>query len=53
LAALSFLAIKCWYDSYKGNLKIEILKLADNLVFIGFAFLTLGLLFGALWAKET
>lgn len=26
--------------------------LADNLVYIGFAFLTLGLLFGALWAKE-
>jgi len=28
------------------------LGLADNLVYIGFAFLTLGLLFGALWAKE-
>ncbi len=25
---------------------------ADNLVYIGFAFLTFGLLFGALWAKE-
>ncbi len=30
----------------------KILKMADNIVFIGFAFLTLGLLFGALWAKE-
>ena len=28
------------------------MKLADNLVYIGFAFLTLGLIFGALWAKE-
>jgi len=28
------------------------LNLADNLVYIGFGFLTLGLLFGALWAKE-
>jgi len=26
--------------------------LADNLVYMGFAFLTFGLLFGALWAKE-
>ena len=30
----------------------NILNLADNIVYIGFAFLTLGLLFGALWAKE-
>lgn len=28
------------------------LQLADNLVYIGVSFLTLGLLFGALWAKE-
>lgn len=30
----------------------ETLKMADNIVYIGFAFLTFGLLFGALWAKE-
>lgn len=52
LAASSIVAIKGWYDSYFGNFKIETLKLADNLVYIGFSFLTLGLLFGALWAKE-
>ena len=52
LAASSIVAIKGWFDSYKGNFKEETLKLADNLVYIGFAFLTLGLLFGALWAKE-
>ena len=52
LAASSIVAIKGWYDSYKGNFMAETLKLADNLVYIGFAFLTLGLLFGALWAKE-
>ena len=28
------------------------IQLADNLVYLGFSFLTLGLLFGALWAKE-
>ncbi len=52
LAASSIVAIKGWYDNLKGKFTLEILKLADNLVFIGFAFLTLGLLFGALWAKE-
>lgn len=30
----------------------KMLKMADNIVFIGFAFLTLGVLFGAMWAKE-
>ena len=30
----------------------KIIKLTDNLVYIGFSLLTLGLLFGALWAKE-
>ncbi len=52
LAASSIVAIKGWYDNLKGNFNVETLKLADNLVYIGFAFLTLGLLFGALWAKE-
>jgi len=33
------------------NIKKTII-LADNIVYIGFAFLTFGLLFGALWAKE-
>lgn len=32
--------------------KPETLALADNLVYIGFAFLTGGLLLGAIWAKE-
>lgn len=52
LAASSIVAIKGLYDFYTSNFNIETLKLADNLVYIGFAFLTLGLLFGALWAKE-
>lgn len=52
LAASSIVAIKGWYNSYQKNFKEETLLLADNLVYIGFAFLTLGLLFGALWAKE-
>lgn len=52
LAASSIVAVKGWYDSYKNRLNTETIKLADNLVYIGFSFLTLGLLFGALWAKE-
>ncbi|PKP02818.1 MAG: cytochrome C assembly protein [Bacteroidetes bacterium HGW-Bacteroidetes-6] len=31
---------------------VESLKDADNMVYLGFAFLTLGLVFGALWAKS-
>jgi len=37
---------------YNDKYKDEVLALADNLVYIGFGFLTMGLLFGALWAKE-
>ena len=29
------------------------MDIADNLVYVGLAFLTVGMLFGALWAKET
>lgn len=52
MAASSLVAIKGLLDFYKGKLEEDTLKLADNLVYIGFAFLTLGLLFGAMWAKE-
>jgi len=52
LAASSIVAIKGSVDYYKNKPKTSTLALADNLVYIGFAFLTLGLLFGALWAKE-
>ncbi len=52
LAASSIVAVKGIVDRYQGNFTIETLKLADNLVYIGFAFLTFGLLFGAMWAKE-
>ena len=36
----------------KGNLKSGLLINIDNVVYVGFGFLTLGLVFGALWAKE-
>ncbi len=40
------------FSDEKNETDKKILKMADNIVFIGFALLTLGLLFGALWAKE-
>ncbi len=52
LAASSLVAIYMLFHSYLKKEGKDILHFADNLVYIGFAFLTLGLLFGALWAKE-
>jgi ABC-type transport system involved in cytochrome c biogenesis permease subunit len=54
LAASSIVAAKGLLSHYdiKKNTTEDSLVLADNLVYIGFAFLTMGLLFGALWAKE-
>lgn len=36
----------------KGKNEIQTLEIAENIIYIGYGFLTLGLLFGALWAKE-
>jgi ABC-type transport system involved in cytochrome c biogenesis permease subunit len=52
LAASSLVAIKGLYQVYYRSFSQSNLRLADNLVYLGFSFLTLGLLFGALWAKE-
>ncbi len=52
LAASSLVAVKGLYEMYFSKFEVKTLHLADNLVYIGFSFLTLGLLFGALWAKE-
>ena len=53
LGASSIVALKQLIDIYlKKPLLSSALQLADNLVYLGFSFLTMGLLFGALWAKE-
>jgi ABC-type transport system involved in cytochrome c biogenesis permease subunit len=36
----------------KGNIADEEFDITDNLVYVGLAFMTIGMLFGALWAKE-
>jgi len=52
LGASSLVALKLLLHNNNQKELKEPEDLADNLVYIGFAFLTLGLLFGALWAKE-
>jgi ABC-type transport system involved in cytochrome c biogenesis permease subunit len=52
LAASSLVAVKGLYQLYFREIDLNTLHLADNLVYVGFSFLTLGLLFGALWAKK-
>lgn len=52
LAVSSLTGLKGLVLNYKGHPVEETIKLADNIVYLGFAFLTFGLLFGALWAKE-
>jgi len=49
LAASSIVAVKGLLVREKTK---ETLQLADNLVYVGFSFLSFGLIFGALWAKE-
>lgn len=52
LASSSLVAFKGIYELYYRRFDQKKLDLADNLVYIGFSFLTFGLLFGALWPKK-
>lgn len=52
LAASSIVAAYGLYMFYFKELKSQVMVVANDLVYIGFGFLSLGLLFGALWAKE-
>ena len=52
LGVSTLVAVYGLYQHYFASLDKKILVLADNLVYLGFGFLTLGLLFGALWAKQ-
>lgn len=52
LAASSLMGLHGLWTVYNRKSPAKILEHADNVVYIGFAFLTFGLLFGALWAKE-
>lgn len=52
LGASAIIGLKGLYDKYKQQYNKSILQLGDNIVYIGFGFLNLGIVFGALWAKE-
>jgi len=52
LGVSTLVAVYGLYRDYFGKLESKVVLLADNLVYLGFSFLTLGLLFGALWAKQ-
>lgn len=51
-ALLGAAAVIAVYLLIKKKADRSIMALCDNLVYVGTAFLTIGMLFGALWAKE-
>ena len=52
LGTSTLIALKGLYLLRKNITVSELSLMADNIVYAGFAFLTFGLLFGALWAKK-
>jgi ABC-type transport system involved in cytochrome c biogenesis permease subunit len=52
LGTSMLMALKGLYLQRKNQPVSELSLMTDNIVYAGFAFLTFGLLFGALWAKE-
>ena len=52
LGVSALVGLKGLYLQYFREPDLSIMGLADNLVYFGFSFLTMGLLFGALWAKK-
>lgn len=49
-AALVMAVYLLWFK--RGNIQSREMDLCDNLIYAGLSFMTLGMLFGALWAKE-
>lgn len=52
LGAAALVAIYVLVRSRKEKVDKTVMLLCDNLVYVGMSFLTIGMLFGALWAKE-
>ncbi|MDH6304760.1 ABC-type transport system involved in cytochrome c biogenesis permease subunit [Parabacteroides sp. PF5-5] len=52
LGASAIIAFYLLVSKRKVTIDRSIMSLCDNLVYVGTAFLTIGMLFGALWAKE-
>ncbi len=52
LSVSMLIAIKYLILAYKGKPDEKLAITADNVVYVGFAFLSFGLIFGAFWAKK-
>jgi len=52
LGAAAVIALWFLLPANRKKLEAGIMSLSDNLIYVGTAFLTIGMLFGALWAKE-
>jgi len=52
LSVSMLIAIKYLILSYRNKSNDTLLITADNVVYVGFAFLSFGLIFGAFWAKK-
>lgn len=52
MGAATIFAIYLWWKSSHREIRTEEMTACDTLVKIGWAFLTLGMVMGALWAKE-
>lgn len=52
LGAGAVVAVYLLVRSRKTAIEPGVMNLCDNLVYVGTAFMTIGMLFGALWAKE-
>jgi ABC-type transport system involved in cytochrome c biogenesis permease subunit len=52
MSIATLFSFKGLYQMRKKRWNTQNLNIIDNLVYIGFAFLTFGIIFGAMWAKE-
>ena len=52
LGAAFLVALYLLWKQKSKSTAIKYMELSDNLVYVGIAFLTIGMLFGAIWAKE-
>ena len=52
LGAVTLIAIYYLLKEKKLTAKDKLMEMTDNLVYVGTAFITIGMLLGAIWAKE-
>ena len=52
LGAVTLIAIYYLFKEKKFSDKNKLMEMTDNLVYVGTAFITIGMLLGAIWAKE-